>query len=133
MWTHKIFTFGSLYKSHEYTERTLHPAKIGVWCAISWKHIVGLLFFESTITSEVYQDWIMEFTSLLVMSERDACSLSAGQCPLTMASLQSFFGDRLIFADLCPSCNPDLNPQIFMFEACWKIKFIRLYPPHWRT
>ncbi len=42
---------------HEYRESTLHPEKIGLWCGMSRKRIVGQ-FFHITITGDVYQDII---------------------------------------------------------------------------
>jgi hypothetical protein len=35
-----------------YTETALNPQKIGVWCAISGRHIIGPLFFETTVNAE---------------------------------------------------------------------------------
>ncbi len=42
----------------EYREATLHSEKIGVWCGMSRKRIVGPIFFTSTITGDVNQDII---------------------------------------------------------------------------
>ncbi len=56
-------------KPHEYRESTLHPEKIGMWCGMSRKRIVGPTFFTSTITGDVYQDIIEQFLSQLEKSE----------------------------------------------------------------
>jgi hypothetical protein len=37
---------------HNYTETALHPQKIGVWCAISRRRIIGHLFFETTVNAK---------------------------------------------------------------------------------
>jgi hypothetical protein len=46
---------------HNYTETALHPQKICTWCAISRRHIIGPLFFETTINSEFYNELIQQF------------------------------------------------------------------------
>jgi hypothetical protein len=47
-------------------EVSLHSLKIGCWCAISRKRIVGpIFFFSETVTAEKYQEIIIEFISLL--------------------------------------------------------------------
>ncbi len=48
----------STTNSRKYVEGTFHPAKIGVWCIHIMKMCCCLLFFESTINSEVYQNLI---------------------------------------------------------------------------
>jgi hypothetical protein len=40
---------------HNYIVTVLHPQKIGVWCAISRRRIIGPFFFETTINTEAYQ------------------------------------------------------------------------------
>jgi hypothetical protein len=42
-------------------EKPLHCQKIGVWCAVSRRRIVGPIFFETTVNSPVYQDIITQF------------------------------------------------------------------------
>ncbi|KAJ8879687.1 hypothetical protein PR048_020295 [Dryococelus australis] len=41
---------------HVLHEKPLHCQKIGVWCAVSRRRIVGPLFFFETVNSGVYQD-----------------------------------------------------------------------------
>jgi hypothetical protein len=53
-------------------EVPLHSQKIGRWCAISRKRIVGPVFFSETVTAETYQEIIMQFISLLNEEERFA-------------------------------------------------------------
>jgi hypothetical protein len=47
--------------------KPLHPAKIGVWCAVSRRKVIGTI--EETVNAERYQD--MQFFALLEVSERD--------------------------------------------------------------
>jgi hypothetical protein len=57
--------FWSSENPHLFHEVPLHSQKIGCWCAISRKQIVGLIFFSETVTAEKYQEIIMQFISLL--------------------------------------------------------------------
>lgn len=61
----------STNKPHAYVDKSLHPPKIGVWCAISRRRIVGPIFFETTIDSDTYCDIIQQFIALLKPDERD--------------------------------------------------------------
>jgi hypothetical protein len=50
----------------------IHRQKIGVWCAVSRRRIVGPIFFETTVNSPVYQDIITQFTALLEVDEHES-------------------------------------------------------------
>jgi hypothetical protein len=50
-------------------EVPLRSQKIGCWCPISRKQIVGPIFFSETVTAEKYQEIIMQFISLLSEEE----------------------------------------------------------------
>jgi hypothetical protein len=39
-----------------FSESSLHPIKIGVWVAISRRRIIGPIFFNETITAEIYRN-----------------------------------------------------------------------------
>ncbi len=49
----------------------LHQQKIGIWCNGSRKRVVGPIFFETTITAEVYHDINQQFTALLRKDEHN--------------------------------------------------------------
>jgi hypothetical protein len=51
-------------------EVPLRSQKIGCWCAISRKRIVGPIFFSETVTAEKYQEMTLQFISLLNEEER---------------------------------------------------------------
>jgi hypothetical protein len=42
------------------TQRTLHDIKVGVWCAVSARRVIGLIFFEDTVNSDRYVSDILE-------------------------------------------------------------------------
>lgn len=117
---------------HAYREKGLHPKKVGVWCAISRKRIVGPIFFEGIINSEVYARIIQDFVALLEPDERYCWFQQDGaRCHTsneTMAYLKTFFDDRLISKGLWPPRSPDLTPLDFYLWGYLKEKIFR-FPP----
>ncbi len=89
----------SLERPQEYLEAGLHPKKFGVWCAVSRRRIVRSIFFERTVTAEVYCGIGMQFISLLEPDERDCIFQQDGAtvhtAQETIAFLKDFFGDCL--------------------------------------
>lgn len=55
---------------HVLHEQPLHSQKFVVWCVIFHRRIVGPIFFETTLNSEVYADIITQFISLMEVDER---------------------------------------------------------------
>ncbi|XP_076666554.1 uncharacterized protein LOC143368066 [Andrena cerasifolii] len=82
----------STANSREIREKPLHSAKVGVWCAISRKRIVGPHFFDTTIT---------------------AGRGTGAHSTSTTEMLEEFFGHRAISRDLWPPRSPDLTPPDF--------------------
>ncbi len=39
---------------HAYVDKALHLEKIGVWCAVSQKQIVGSIFSKETIHTNIF-------------------------------------------------------------------------------
>jgi hypothetical protein len=68
--------FWSSENPHLFHEVPLHSQKIGCWCAISRKRIVGPIFFSETVTEEKYQEIIMKF--FIVERRRMFFLLTAG-------------------------------------------------------
>ncbi len=87
-------------KPQEYRKTGLHPKKLGVRCAVSHWRIVGPIFFERTVTAEVYHGIVIKFISLLEPDERDCIfqqdGVTAHTAQETIAFLKDFFGDHLI-------------------------------------
>lgn len=105
---------------HVFHETPLHCLKIGVWCAVSRRRIVGPIFYEGTVNSIVYQDIITQFISLLENDERYCWLQQDGAtCHTsndTMHFLREFFGDRIISKSLWPPRSPDLSsPDFFLW------------------
>jgi hypothetical protein len=87
-------------------EVPLHSRKIGCWCAISSKRILGPIFFSKTVTAEKYQEIIMQFISFLNEEERFCWLQQDGATSHTANSttemLKQFFDDRIISKNLWP-------------------------------
>lgn len=112
--------FWSTTNPHSVMPKPLHSQKIGVWCAVSRKRIVGPLFFESTVDGSVYRELIQQFVALLEVNERYSWFQQDGAtCHTsneTMDMLEAFFGDRLISKNLWPPRSPDLTiPDFFLW------------------
>ncbi len=83
-------------------QTSLHPQKINVWCAMKCKHaglIFFFVFFEITVTGEVYHDIMQQFIALLHKDERDAVFHQNNACSHTSKNSISFleecFGEQL--------------------------------------
>jgi hypothetical protein len=50
---------------HAVFEEPLHSQKVGVFCALSQQRIIGPMFFDKTVTSQVYIELFREFVNQL--------------------------------------------------------------------
>jgi hypothetical protein len=116
---------------HAVIESPLHLVKIGVWCVISRKQIIGPLFFEETINAERYQNRLTQFIALLEKNERYCWLQQDGATPHaanTTTFLQEFFGKHIIGGGLSPPQSPDLTPHDFFCGGCLKDRVYRNNP-----
>ncbi len=78
--------------------------RIGVWCAVSRRRIVGPLFFTTSINSERYCEIFQQFSAMLEPSERylwfQQDNATANTSQATTNLLKEFFDERLIFQGL---------------------------------
>jgi hypothetical protein len=102
----------------------LHPLKVGVWCAVSARRIVGPVFFNETINCERYVQVILgQFFPELTEEERlygwfQQDSGSTHTARISMLALPDVFGDRIISSGIWPARSPDLNPcDLFSSEV----------------
>jgi predicted transcriptional regulator len=102
--------------------------KVGVWCALSARRIVGSVFFNKTINCERYVEVIHgQFFSELTEEERlygwfQQDSITAHTVHMSMKALSDVFGNRIISSDIWSARSPDLNPCDFLFWGCLKDK-----------
>ncbi len=64
-----------------YREVSLHSLKLGEWCVLSHRQIIGPIFFNSTIPAETYRRIITDFITLLKCSEVNAWFKQGNACP----------------------------------------------------
>jgi hypothetical protein len=50
---------------HALLEEPFHSQKVSVFCALSQRRIIGPMFFDTTVTSEVYAELFREFVNQL--------------------------------------------------------------------
>jgi hypothetical protein len=92
--------------------------KVGVWCVLNARRIVGPVSFNEIINCERYA-WVIlgQFFSELTEEERlygwfQQYSPTAHTAPMPMQALSDVFGDRIISSDIWPARSPDLNPCV---------------------
>ncbi len=87
------YCFWSSENPHIFQESSLHPEKIGVWCVISRCRFIGLIFFTSTVSAEVYRDIIMQFVALLELEDQDCWFQQDGTPAHSAVETSDFMGD----------------------------------------
>ena len=111
---------------HCYKEAPLHSQKIGVWCAVSRKKIIGPIFFDGRLNSEAYLNIIMEFIGQLELDDSRCWFQQDGATCHTSATtteeLHKFFHDRLISKNIWPPRFPDLTSLDFFLWGYLKDK-----------
>lgn len=107
---------------HYYREAALHPVKVGVWCAMSRRRLIGPIFFEGNLNGERYRNNILEtFINQLHDDELQfgffqQDSARPHIAHETINYLQEFFDDRLISVNRFPPRSCDLTPlDYFLF------------------
>ena len=104
---------------YEIQESPLHSAKIGVWCSVSRRRLIGPIFFETTVNSDVYISNILRpFINKLTADELRTSHFqqdgaTAHTSSKSMDYIRKVFKDRLISKPLWPARSPDLNPLDF--------------------
>lgn len=104
---------------HVLRETSLHPIKIGVWVAISRRRIIGPIFFNETITAEIYRQQILSpFLEQLHDDEfqqgyfqQDGATAHTANA--TLDFLNEYYDDRVISRGRWPPRSPDLTPLDF--------------------
>jgi len=94
-------------------EEPPHSEKIGVWCGMSWRCIIGPIFFDATITTAAYMEIFNTFVNQLddeELSNFQQDGATSHTLHDSMAGIQSFFGERIILKGLWPPRSPDLTP-----------------------
>lgn len=119
---------------HLIIEKPLHPAKIGVWTAMSATRIF-LLFFETTVNAAVYCNFIHQFAATLTADEIfsgwfQQDNATAHTAIVSQRLLKEYFGERVISRGLWPARSPDLSPPDYFL---WGFLKDRVYSNAPRT
>jgi len=95
-------------------EEPPHSEKIGVWCGMSRRHIIGPIF-DATITTAAYMEIFNTFVNQfddekfsIGYFQQDGATSHTSHA--SMAEIQSSFGDCVISKGLRPPRSPDLMP-----------------------
>ena len=113
---------------HEFVEKQLHSLKVGVWCAMSRRRIIGQIFFTETITAERYRrDIIAPFIDELSDEEKTTGYFqqdvaTAHTANSSLRYLSNVFQARLISKGLWPPRSPNLSALDFYLEQKWSNK-----------
>ena len=113
---------------HKFVEKPLHSIKIGVWCAMSRRCIIGPIFFTETITAERYCNEILRFfvDELSEEEKLTAYFQQDGATAHTANSTLRFFNDifqsRVIFKGIWPPRSTDLRVLDFYLWGAVKQK-----------
>jgi hypothetical protein len=109
---------------HNFPETPLHPQKIGVWCAVLRRRIIGPLFFETSINAEASQEFIQQLIALLKVDQRNCLfqqdSATAHTAASTKVILHEFFSENVISKGLWPPRSPDLTSPHFVLWSYLK-------------
>jgi hypothetical protein len=65
--------YWSAENPHNLRQVPLHDQKIRVWCAVSGSRIIGPIFFDTTVNTDVYLQIFENFYSQLTENERQQC------------------------------------------------------------
>jgi hypothetical protein len=102
--------YWSAENSYSIYEVPLHDVKIGVWCAISAHRIIGPVFFQETINSELYVKLILTpFFRELTEEEKTngyfmQDNTTAHSANHSMNEINQLFGDRVVSRGICEAC-----------------------------
>jgi hypothetical protein len=112
---------------HTTLEKPLHSMKVGVWCAMSRTRIVGPIFFDTTLNTDLYLDIFHQFVNQLddleltnAYFQQDGATCHTSRRAL--AEIASFFQDRVVSKGLWPPRSPDLTPLDFFLWGMLKGK-----------
>jgi hypothetical protein len=115
-------------------EGPFHPVKVGVWCAVNARRIVGPAFFNETINCERYVQVILgqfppEITEegrLYGWFQQDSATSHTARIP--MQALSEVFGDGIISSGIWSARSPDFNTSDFSVWGCVKDKVYKSNP-----
>lgn len=118
------------------TAGLLHPLKVGVWAAISRSRTVGPIFFDTTVNTETYLEFINEFVNSFSSEEIDQVELQQDGAPAhtSAASMHRLYE---LFPPNHVILNPDWPPRSPDLSVCdnflWSYLKNNIYKSNPRT
>jgi hypothetical protein len=107
--------YWSAENPHNLHQVPLRDQKVGVWFAVSASRIIGPIFFDTTVNTDVYLQIFKTFYSKLTKNKRQQCFLLqyGATCHTSHHSLTSihetFTEERAVSKGLWPPRSPDLS------------------------
>jgi predicted transcriptional regulator len=120
--------YWSAENPHNLHQVPLHDQKIGVWCAVSASRIIGPIFFDTTVNTDVYFQIFENFYYQLTENERQQCfsQKDGATCHTSHHSLtrihETFTEKRTVSKGLWPPRSPDLSSCDFYLWGYLKVK-----------
>jgi hypothetical protein len=114
--------YWSSQNPHLTHEILLYQVKVGVWCAVSARRIVGPVFLNERIHSRAFLFRVNRRRKIVWLVSARLSYCPHCTCCISMQALSSAFGDRIISCGIWPARSPDLNPCDFFFWDCLKDK-----------
>ncbi|XP_069695687.1 uncharacterized protein [Periplaneta americana] len=114
-------------------ESPKHDPKVGVWCVISAKRIIGPIFLHKAVNDDQYQALILDrFFPQLTEEERrygvfQENRARAHPAATSLRAIVDIFDERLI-SELWPVRSPDLTPCDFYLWCSLKDKVYKSNP-----
>ncbi|BFZ07560.1 hypothetical protein BsWGS_10599 [Bradybaena similaris] len=106
----------SSFNPNAFYAAPVHDAKIGVWCAVSRRRIIGPIFFNNTINAHRYVTEILE-PFLEQLNEREIeeawfqqDGATAHTARASLRFLEEIFSNRIISKGIWPARSPELTP-----------------------
>jgi hypothetical protein len=119
---------------HAVYQTPLHDIKIGVWCAVSVRRIIGPIFYHETVNSDRHvRNILVPFFEQLNDDERQYVyfqqdSATAHTARNSMSALQDMFDGRNISTGFWPPRSSDLSVCEFYLWGKLKGKVCRNTP-----
>ena len=103
---------------HKFVEKPLHSIKVGVWCAMSRRRIIGPIFFTETITAErycneIFCSFVDELSEEKLTAYLQQDGATAHTANSTLRFLNDIFQSRVISKGIWPPRSPDMSAWTF--------------------
>jgi hypothetical protein len=125
--------YWSSQNPHLTHEVLLHPVKVGAWCAVSARRIVGPMFLTKQLNAkDIYRSF--SGNSFHRYKKKKDCMAGFSKTQLLptlhvyLRALSDAFGDRIASSCIWPARSPNLNPCDLFFWACLKDKVYNSHP-----